>query len=110
MTHLTTKEQQALMLFKARLMESFADRIDGVSIFGSKARGDAAKHSDIDVIVVLKSMTWQDKRMIRGIAADIIFSTEVLLSVQVFSDKQVETMKRQRAVFWQMIEPDLQQV
>lgn len=107
MAELTLKEKEALSLFKQRVMAAFPDSVDAIQLFGSKARGDAAKHSDVDVLVVLDQMTWQDKRAIRALASEIIFTAGVLLSVQIFSRQQLEQMKQRHAIFWQTIEPDL---
>lgn len=110
MTNLSPTEKQALSLFKQRVLAAFPDSVDAIQLFGSKARGDAAKHSDIDILVVLKDMTWQNKRAIRKIASEIIFNTDIVLSVHIFSHQQLDKMKRQHAVFWQMIEPDLKPI
>jgi antitoxin ChpS len=39
---------------KRRLRRRFGDRLDGLYLFGSRARGDAEPDSDIDVAVILK--------------------------------------------------------
>jgi len=110
MTNLSTAEKQALLLFKQHVLTAFPNSVDAIQLFGSKARGDAAKHSDIDILVVLKDMTWKNKRAIRKIASEIIFSTNIVMSIHIFSHQQLDTMKRQHAVFWQMIEPDLKPI
>jgi predicted nucleotidyltransferase len=45
--------QQFLADVKARLLDVFADRLRGVVLYGSSARGDAAPDSDIDLLVLL---------------------------------------------------------
>ena len=107
MVGLTENEKKALKLFKEQLLAEFGERVDSTQLFGSKARGDAAKHSDVDVLVVLRTMTWRDKRAVRAIAADVIFATDVVLSVQVLSKAQLADLKHRKALFWQLIQPDL---
>ena len=39
------------------LQDSFSDKLEGIAVFGSWARGDQTDTSDIDVLVVLKAET-----------------------------------------------------
>lgn len=47
---------------KRRLREAFGDRLKGVVVYGSEARGEAAADSDIDVMVLLEGPLnlWED--------------------------------------------------
>jgi predicted nucleotidyltransferase len=47
---------------KARLSEAFGDRLEGVVLYGSEARGEASEDSDIDVMVLLRGPidVWED--------------------------------------------------
>ena len=38
---------------KSRLLAAFGDRLQGVVLYGSEARGDAGPDSDIDLLVLL---------------------------------------------------------
>ena len=100
-------EKKALKLFKNRILKEFPRQVKSIQLFGSKARGDALKHSDIDVIVILDQVSFEDKKQISGIALDIMMETEVFLSVKKFTTEEMREMKKGRAPFWQTIEPDL---
>jgi uncharacterized protein len=51
---LNKKEKSALDEFKNILLERFKKSILLIEMFGSKARGDAHKNSDIDLLVVYR--------------------------------------------------------
>ena len=42
---------------KERLSAAYGERLHAVVLFGSEARGDARPDSDIDVLVVLETLT-----------------------------------------------------
>ena len=50
-----------LQELKKRLKDIYGDRLRSVVLFGSSARGDFTKESDVDVLVVLKSIIDFDK-------------------------------------------------
>ena len=81
-----------------------------LQLFGSKARGDATKFSDVDVLVILDDATWEDRRSVSRITSDVLLETGVDLSAKTFSPNQLDEMKRQRSMFWQTIESDLRPI
>lgn len=107
MAGLTKREKEALEMLKEKLTQEFGERLDSTQLFGSKARGDAVKHSDVDVLVVIRNMTWQDRHKVSALASRVLLATGVLLSTKAFSPEQMEQMERQRSVFWQSIKSDL---
>lgn len=50
-----------LQELKKRLKDTYEDRLRSVVLFGSSARDDFTEESDVDVLVVLKSITDFDK-------------------------------------------------
>ena len=51
---MTENEQRALAEYKDFLLHRFPHQIERLVLFGSKARGDSAADSDIDVLVLLR--------------------------------------------------------
>ncbi|MBU2573351.1 MAG: nucleotidyltransferase domain-containing protein [Elusimicrobia bacterium] len=47
------KEKEALDKLISGLKKLYGDNLDGVILYGSKARGDATKDSDIDIMITL---------------------------------------------------------
>ena len=48
------EQMELLGEVKSRLAEAFGDRLHGVVLYGSEARGDARQDSDIDVLMLLE--------------------------------------------------------
>jgi predicted nucleotidyltransferase len=48
-----TQRAEIMARIKALLTETFGDRLRGVILYGSEARGEATEDSDIDLLVVL---------------------------------------------------------
>lgn len=107
MAGLSKTEKEALELFKKQLQAEFGDRLDSTQLFGSKARGDAAKHSDIDVLVVIKDLTGAERQIISRAASRVMLETGILISAKKFKPEEIDEMRRRRSMFWQNIEPDL---
>lgn len=107
MNHPTPTEREVLQQFKRQLEAAFADRVESLQLFGSKARGDATKFSDVDVLIILEHATPADRRTISALTADILTETGVLLSPKTFSPEQFVKLKQDRTAFWQTIQPDL---
>lgn len=75
--------QQALYELKSLLGELYGDRLDGIYLYGSHARGEATDRSDIDVLAVLEGDVRPGReigRMSQGVSR-ICLRHGVLLSV-----------------------------
>ena len=48
------ERSELLKQIKSRLQEAFGDRLHGVVLYGSEARGDAHEDSDIDILILLE--------------------------------------------------------
>ncbi|MEW6607168.1 MAG: nucleotidyltransferase domain-containing protein [bacterium] len=61
--YLNKREKKIIRAFVKELREKFGENILSIRLFGSKVRGDFAKDSDIDVLLVfqVKSVKVRDK-------------------------------------------------
>lgn len=67
---LTETERKSLKKLKERLSETF--RLRQLILFGSKARGDYGKWSDIDVLVLVEDeKNWNNRELLSDITYDI---------------------------------------
>lgn len=85
---LSKKEQLALKKFKMALEEIFADNVEEVRLFGSKARGEGRKDSDLDILIIMSNGDWQMCNAVYEIATDILLETEVCISPKVITRKE----------------------
>lgn len=66
------KEKNILEEFKNRLVERLQDNVIMLRLFGSKARGDHRKTSDIDLLVVLRKKDRQIEEAIIDIELELM--------------------------------------
>ena len=69
-----------MSLLRERLMETFGDRIMFIGLQGSRARGEATENSDVDAVVILDRVSYED----------VVSSIEKAV-------RQIETMRQLRA-------------
>ena len=72
--------QRALNSFRYSLATAYLGKIKDVLVFGSRARGDAASDSDLDVVVVLDSEGFDHFRehmRMADLAYDVIVETGI---------------------------------
>ncbi len=90
---LTADERKALREFVDYLRAQHGERVTFVALFGSKARGDSTRDSDVDVLVILAQEDRQLRREIVTQAARISLKYDVLLSPRVIGAERWEEMR-----------------
>ena len=88
MGNLTTNEKQALTEFRDAMVADFG-ALD-VRLFGSRARGEGDKESDLDVFIVLPQVDWESEKKIYGLAFKISLEHSVLISPILYSQSDIE--------------------
>ena len=78
--HISEKESRAIQEYEEILLEKFPRRLAKIILFGSKARGDAGRDSDLDLLIVLTKNGKQIKREIINLTHQPILHFGVLLS------------------------------
>lgn len=104
--NLTQKERDIIKKFKNKIIERYSEEIMSIMIFGSKARGNASKESDIDILVVTRSDNWLMGDKIRDIGYDLELKHNLILSIQVVSQGHINYLKKIRSQFMRNIERD----
>lgn len=103
---LTKLEQQAVAAFRRELKHAFADKFVSLSLFGSKARGEARPDSDVDLLVILADKTWDDEQQIFSLVTEVFLQAGVVLSPKVYSARELEQKRGRHNVFVQDIDRD----
>ena len=100
--YLTDRERQTLSRLLERLEAAAGDRVHHVILFGSKARGDAEPHSDLDLMVVAD----MDPDELRALTADLETEAGASLMPQLWSSAEYERLQRLKMPFYVNIRRD----
>ena len=82
---LNSQEKEILKRFKAEVVNLLANRLDRVTLFGSRSRGDAEPDSDFDLLVTVRNLQKTDKERVSDVAADLSLEYGTVLTVLVLS-------------------------
>jgi len=104
MPRLAAKEKKVLEEFKRKIQENFPEEQVYLTLFGSRARGEAVKESDMDILVVIRSEDWKLGDRIRELGYQLEIKQGIVLSIQVMSRKHVEQLKAIGSQFLQEVE------
>lgn len=77
---LTQDEKKAISEFAEFLRKRYPSEVKAIILFGSKVRGGSEKDSDIDILIVLTSVSWEIKKAISELAAQENIKYNVLIS------------------------------
>jgi predicted nucleotidyltransferase len=97
------KRKKALQEFKKELIRSFDKEILEMKIFGSMARKESRKDSDIDVLIVFKSLSKKRKDFVLKLATKILLKYGVDISPHLYSEKEYLKENRLSSVFMQIL-------
>jgi predicted nucleotidyltransferase len=103
MPYLLPSEIQAVDKFIETLLHILESRLVYVALFGSKARGDSEKYSDIDLLVVVTDENWQLKNTIIDISSQISLDFDVVLSPRVIGQERWQQMGEEQFTLYRNI-------
>jgi len=88
-TILRPSHQKAISLFTEKTKALLKDNLVDILVYGSAARGEATKSSDIDVIVIVKKETFSTQMRLAALAFDLLMDTGQYISVQTMKSKDL---------------------
>ncbi len=103
---LSKKELTILKKFKSALNKEIGKNMFEIKLFGSKARGDSKKDSDIDILVITSSDDWRLSDIVYDIATDILLEDEICISPKVISKSIYDNLNHIKTPFIKNIEKD----
>jgi predicted nucleotidyltransferase len=80
--------------------------VEEISIFGSKARGDARADSDLDVWVVIREGDRHVKEAMTRPGYDLAIGTDVVPSLHVYTTTEREQLRAHASMFQEVVERD----
>ncbi len=93
MTQLNKNEKLALAELLKKLDSKFSQEITQTLLFGSKARGDSNKDSDIDLLIILKEENAQIRWEILTLASQVSLEYDLLINPVISTTKRVERQR-----------------
>jgi predicted nucleotidyltransferase len=106
LSHLMSNDQAAILDYVARIRGRFPNRVLAVTLFGSKARGDADAESDIDLLVLVDAEDREFRSELWRIASDVSLDHNVVLSARVFGRDRWAEARRIRLPLYRAIAAD----
>jgi predicted nucleotidyltransferase len=102
-SQLVAGERLAVEEYLARVCRLFAGRILSVTLFGSRARGDADSESDVDLLLVVDTESPEFRSQLWRIASDVSLEHNLVISVRVFAQERWAETRRLRLPLYRAV-------
>jgi predicted nucleotidyltransferase len=106
LAHLSSGERAAISEYAEQIHNRYPERVFSVTLFGSKARGDADIESDIDLLVLVDEESNSFRSDLWRIASDVSLEHNVVLSVRVYAQERWAESQRIRLPIYRAIVAD----
>jgi predicted nucleotidyltransferase len=99
-------DRRAATEFVDKLRQRFDGQIVSIVLFGSRARGDAASDSDMDVLVVLSEADPATRKVVRYLAVEVWLKYGIYISTRVWSDEHWREAEEIQTLLYRNIRRD----
>ena len=103
---LKKKERKAVDEFVSLVVQKMSSQIKELTLFGSKARGDYRRNSDIDVLVLINRENLKNWERIQTLSAFVSLKFDVVLSALVMDAKRYKAHSQLRTLLFKNISQD----
>ena len=90
-------------IFAERLRARFGDGVAWVRLYGSHGRGDANEASDVDVMAVVRDLTWKEKIEAIDLGCDVSLARTMHLSPVVMAKADFDRLVALESSFVQNV-------
>jgi len=100
------RDRNLILEFKNRLPEEILTHVRKVIAFGSRARGEGSKESDLDLVILVDQKTpWVESR-IDDVAYQVMWDHdfEPILSIKVLAESHYRQALKEGFSFYQAVE------
>ena len=104
--YFTRIEKKVLQSFVEELRNKIGDEIINIVLFGSRARGDFNRESDIDIFVLVREKTQDMRDKVGDITADFIFDYDFPLSPVLYDLEEYDQNKKLGSFFFENVEKE----
>ncbi|MBI1818513.1 MAG: nucleotidyltransferase domain-containing protein [Deltaproteobacteria bacterium] len=102
----TSTDQAWLDAYRVALAAQCTDAVKQFLIYGSKARGEATRDSDLDVVLIVDNRWKARKRDLRRIGYQLASTSDVLPSIVVYTEEEWEARRQSGSFFRRAVERD----
>lgn len=97
---LPERERRVLGELRKRIQQEFPDWTFQMTLFGSRARGDADPDSDMDVLVEVETarVSFPEKQRLRRVAGEVSINFGIVLSILV-ADRRLREERGDFSIF-----------
>ncbi len=99
-------EKKVVQSFIEELRNKMGDEILKILLFGSKARGDFNRESDIDIFVLVREKTQNIRDKVGDITADYVFDYDIPLSPVLYDLDEYNQNKKLGSFFFENVEKE----
>lgn len=96
------KIRKLMKELKEGLLRIYGDRLKGVYLYGSYARGDYREGSDVDVMILLDDYKnyWNEQKKISQLASDVSLEYDLTVSCIFIKEVQWESARNERPLIY----------
>ena len=105
-SHLEESERAAILAFSESVHDFLGADLCHLWLFGSKARGDSHRHSDLDLLIVLRHLDPERRGVIRRLGARVSLDHDTLINTHIYEKERWDYLAHYQDTLWREIERD----